>query len=289
MPSTLPPPPPAPSDRGEAEALLLEAVGLRDRSLTLELVQRLVHRRGLAALAHFQQSTLAGSGDGQGQRWLEELLAGQASQPDPCRPSPVESLPHDERARSAVDAAIAAMMAEFPELAAPLASPTPPASRAMEAWDLGAWKEDTRMEPAPPRAAPTPAAEHHEEEPPSPLWQGWSQRAGQGAAALGQRLRHRLARLRAQWPAEPLLEPVLEGRCSEEGTPERMGAELPLPDLQGHGAQPGDCPLPTVSPRAWVAPPAPSSASGSAGAAPAPSALADLRAWLPAPAPRRAA
>ena len=140
MPSPLFPGSSASSEREDPETLLLQAVIERQEERSLELVQRLVHRRGLAALGAFQHVTLPRLVDDEARSWLATLLlqvpqgTAAGSAPDAWT-APVaagvtaaaqEDLQrHGPRASAAVDAAIAAMVAEFPELAPSVLPPTP--------------------------------------------------------------------------------------------------------------------------------------------------------------------
>lgn len=95
----------------------------RDAPLTSRLVQKWVHRRGLASLEAFRRSTLPTLADEVACCWLEELIeaAGNgAAQPGPILGAAVESPPQE------VDVAFAALAAEFSVSAAELAASAAP-------------------------------------------------------------------------------------------------------------------------------------------------------------------
>lgn len=134
--------------RPDPAALLLAAVERRQAQPTLELVQRWVHRSGVGALQQFQATTLPALAGAEASAWFDATLAdgvvarspslaAPRVEPDPVESVPIEITPVEinpveinpveieERALAEVDAAIAAMVAEFPELGAlpqPLAS-----------------------------------------------------------------------------------------------------------------------------------------------------------------------
>lgn len=104
----------------EPELLLLAAVQRRDRNDSRRLAQRLVHRRGLEALAHFLNHNLPSSGGEESSDWLRELMGSTAELPAPTLTAhPVDPQPQQQRElerqiAADVDAAIAAMLATFP-------------------------------------------------------------------------------------------------------------------------------------------------------------------------------
>ena len=138
--------------RPDPAALLLAAVERRQAQRTLELVQRWVHRSGVGPLQLFQATTLPDLAGAEASAWFDATLAdgvvarspslaAPRAEPDPVEPDRVAMTPVainpveiEQRALAEVDAAIAAMVAEFPELGAlpqPLASewalqPPPP-------------------------------------------------------------------------------------------------------------------------------------------------------------------
>jgi hypothetical protein len=96
----------------------------RDAPLTRRLVQKWVHRRGLASLEAFRRSTLPTVAGEVACRWLEELMEAAdngAAQPGPIIDAALESPPPQE-----VDAAFAALAAEFSVSAAELAASAAP-------------------------------------------------------------------------------------------------------------------------------------------------------------------
>jgi hypothetical protein len=78
--------------RPDLEAELLLAMGLRDASTSLRLVQQLVHRRGVGALESLRCRSLAIEPDQRGWIWLSQLGPdAAASTPSPQRPAAVVS------------------------------------------------------------------------------------------------------------------------------------------------------------------------------------------------------
>jgi len=243
MPPISSPGSPVPGPRPDPEALLLAAVHQRQDRRALELVKRLVHRRGVGALDAFQNTILPATADPQAPLWLASLLAAAAGPLDQqgWLLPPRERARDPQRAVSAVDAAIAAMMAEFPELGGsepldegPGAPPQPGQNPEPQA----------SAEGAPPAPAPVPRSAAVLVSPPAPVparppsasplisggdgagveaeveakvepevegqqapWRSWSQRVVGGAAGLGHRLRRRLPLRRlttqAGWQSSP--------------------------------------------------------------------------------------
>ena len=78
--------------RPDLEAELLLAMGLRDASTSLRLVQQLVHRRGVGALESLRCRSLAIEPDQRGWIWLSQLGPDAAAlTPSPQRPAAVVS------------------------------------------------------------------------------------------------------------------------------------------------------------------------------------------------------
>ncbi len=101
----------------DAEALLLEAVRHRRGHESLERLQRCVHRRGLDWLHHFQTLTLPALEGHDAAAWLGALLEdGSRSIPADRQGLSEEQAWIEQRAKDAVDGAIASMLAEFPDL-----------------------------------------------------------------------------------------------------------------------------------------------------------------------------
>ena len=133
---------PAPCPRPDPEGLLLDAIRRRQSDVCLDRIQRCVHRRGVTWLDCFLSHTLPRLEGEEARIWCRDVLqqsitltasplvtATDGAQVEP----PGQSLPHAEpaghglssaelsspiefRATAAVDGAIAAMLAEFPEL-----------------------------------------------------------------------------------------------------------------------------------------------------------------------------
>ena len=120
--------------RPDRESQLLEAIRRRDTDATLRLCQSWVHRRGLAELEHFRLQKLSIGPDTGAEAWFEAVLIGSrqprgegetillgapaaAGESDLGLVNPVSSVQSDPPAsiNDDVDAAIAAMLASFPE------------------------------------------------------------------------------------------------------------------------------------------------------------------------------
>ncbi len=107
----------APHPGATAEALLVEAVRHRRGHESLDRLQRCVHRKGLDWLHHFQTHTLPALEGPEAAAWLEALLGhGSPSLPADRQGAREEQAWIEQRATAAVDGAIASMLAEFPEL-----------------------------------------------------------------------------------------------------------------------------------------------------------------------------
>ena len=92
MPQPAPGSAPSIPARPDLEAELLLAMGLRDASTSLRLVQQLVHRRGVGALESLRCRSLAIEPDQRGWIWLSQLGPdAAASTPSPQRPAAVVS------------------------------------------------------------------------------------------------------------------------------------------------------------------------------------------------------
>jgi len=333
MPSPLFPGSPAPAEREDPESQLLQAVIERHPERSLELVQRLVHRRGLAALGTFQQITLPRLVDDEARCWLDTLLLQVPQGVAPGRglesclvpadqgmtsASQEDPQPHDQRASAAIDAAIAAMVAEFPELASagsPLdhSADEPPVQPVLQR-PTSAWIPepdpfaDSLMTaiPEPLAAGSLPCREPLLPSPPHdpPELSSSSPKPFGAATNLAGRLRRRLGGLRNQ-----VISPITQLLAF---SPESPGSALPLSSSLASSPSsspslPAD-PAQTQAEPAASPPPRPEHAGSGLGAArgslamqtpamawehaapepaPVPAALADLRAWLPDPNPQR--
>ena len=244
----------------------------RQAQRTLELVQRWVHRSGLGPLQQFQATTLPALAGAEASAWFDATLADGVVARSPslaaprAEPDPVETDPDEpdrvaispvainpveieQRALAEVDAAIAAMVAEFPELGAlpqPLASqlalqPPPPIpietaqSPLRAASDAGpggspeptpGWAQVAANPALPssdqlaglvpvssglewPQPGPDPAAAEQQNQA-GPAWQDLETR---GFAGLGAQLRRRLPL--GRWKAQVR-------RCLDLGAGERL-------------------------------------------------------------------
>lgn len=196
-PSSPAAPQPRVPSRHEARFELLEAIEQRNAFLTNKLVQKWVHRRGLASLRAFQKITVQTVEGEEACRWLEALLDQPLAATAPAPGSTVErpirvhdmldvdalGAAHPERnhgvadePRQQVDAAFAALAAEFSVAAAdlvasaPVQTAPPPVSPALPLSTVIAAAD------CPPLAAPMapPAADPDGEgdDPPGPIQHG---------------------------------------------------------------------------------------------------------------------
>ena len=292
----------APCSGPNAEALLVEAVRHRRGHESLDRLQRCVHRKGLDWLHHFQTHTLPDLEGPEAAAWLEALLGHRSpSLPADRQGTREEQAWIEQPATADVDGAIAAMLAEFPELVpqsqppgfalhlreAPESPPvpevlpgkkTPPILSFPGARELSPLQADgLPMETFPGAVADERGMEglsHPElsgsaaciddqalfEGSPAAAPQEWS------AAEIGAALRSGLLRLLSR---------------TEPGGHARLRAD------RGGAAQ---APDPAVAPKVQPPDPLPvvvrlaerqSGPINQEDAAPAPTALADLRAWLP--------
>ena len=258
--------------------MLLEAVRHRRGHESLERLQRCVHRRGLDWLEKFQALTLPALEGNDAAAWFAALLGDGSLWMPADRQGVVEEQAWiEQRTTAAVDGAIASMLAEFPELI-PQVQPRGFALPFTSARDLAPIQEaGLALEILPGELADESAKEGHSHPEPSgsavfiddhsPLEGSpadFAEPRRRSAAEIGAALRSSLlGRLsRTQWRS------LARIRTDRGAQDDGIGAGI-LP-------QPPD-PLAVVVRLAERQ----SDPNLQQDAAPAPTALADLRAWLP--------